>query len=276
MSHEETRDRIRGCIVGATLGDAVGGAFEFQDADFIRRHLGNDWIDDMYPYADLAPAPHYMWRENAPAGTGTDDTRYNHIFIEAVLEHGNDITSSHLARAIIQRYRTPENFYPTAPELARENYGDWHGVCCGHLGKESELHPGVPPEVLANTGLRMDFPTLVGMLMLASVGLLHIGDPEAAYRHAYLLDFMDIGYAREAVGILAAIISMLAAGNDIRGTIDQAIRLNPFNLCGLFSGPTMLENLPRAKTLARGSKDDEDLVRNLAHAFAERHPLDPV
>jgi ADP-ribosylglycohydrolase len=78
------------------------------------------------------------------------------------------------------------------------------------------------------------------------------------------------------VGILAAIISMLAAGEDIRAAIDRAIRLNPFNLCGLFSGPTMLENLPRAKTLARGSKDDEDLVRNLAHAFAERHPLDPV
>ncbi|UCD58269.1 MAG: ADP-ribosylglycohydrolase family protein [Candidatus Hydrogenedentota bacterium] len=276
MSHEELRDRILGCVVGATIGDAIGGAFEFQDADFVRERIGTDWIDDMYPYKNVLPAPHYIWTMDAPAGTGTDDTRYNHIFIETVLRHGKGITSRDLAGALIERYDAREKYYPGAGEMAHRQFADWNGVCCGHLGRECPLHPGVPPEALANTGLRMDFPTLVGMLMLASAGMLHVGDPEQAYRHAYLLDFMDIGYAREAVGLFAALVSVLSGGKELRPAIDEAIRLNPFELGGTFGGPTMIENLPRAKTLARGSKDDRDLVQNLAHAFASRHPLDPV
>jgi len=276
MSNDDVRDRILGCVVGATIGDAIGGAFEFQDADFIKQRIGKDWIDDMYPYKNVAPAPHYMWKQDAPAGTGTDDTRYNHIFIEAALAHGRNITSRDFAQAIIERYENPEKFYPKAAEMARENFADWNGVCCGHLGIESALHPGVPPEVLANTSLTMDFPTLVGMLMLASAGLLHIGEPEEAYRHAYLLDFMDIGYAREAVAMFAGAVSMLAAGMELRTAVNNAMQLNPFNFGGLFGGPTMVENVPRAKTLTRGSKDDHDLVQNLAHAFAGKHVFDPV
>lgn len=275
-SYQELRDRIAGCIVGATIGDSIGGAFEFQDADFIRRRIGSDWIDDMYPYEDVSPNPHYIWTGDAPAGTGTDDTRYNHTFIESVLRQGRGITSRDLAMAIIERHDVPENFYPHTTEMARENFADWNGVCHGHLAKESPLHPGVPPEVLANTGLRMDFPTLVGMLMLASSGLLHIENPEEAYRHAYLLDFMDIGYAREAVGLFAAIVSSLAAGEELYPALDSATRLNPFDLGGIFGGPTMIENLPRAKTISRGSADDRDLVLNLARAFAGRHVFDPV
>jgi ADP-ribosylglycohydrolase len=276
MSYEEIRDRTLGCIAGATIGDAIGGAFEFQVADFIMERIGADWIDDMYSYEDVEPGPHFIWQKDAPAGTGTDDTRYNHAFIETVLRHGVGITSRDLATALIDRYEAAEKYYPDTPEMARGNFADWSGVCHGHLGRESPLHPGVPPQVLANTGLRMDFPTLVGMLMLASAGLLHIGDPEQAYRHAYLLDFMDIGYAREAVGLFAAIVSSLTAGKELRAALDEAIRLNPFDLGGIFGGPSMVENLPRAKTLARASKDDRDLVQNLAGAFAMRHPFDPV
>ncbi|GAB4349205.1 MAG: hypothetical protein Kow0099_32150 [Candidatus Abyssubacteria bacterium] len=276
MSRSLLHDRVAGCVVGASIGDSVGGAFEFRDAEFIMERIGSDWIDDLYPYRGIEPDPHGIWVPDPPAGTGTDDTRYDHIFIETVLKKGRRIASKDLAEAYIERYHHPETFYPSKHEMARRQFADWHGVCCGHLGRECPLHPGVPPEVLANTGLRMDFPTLVGMLALASAGLLHIGDAEEAYRHAYLLDFMDIGYAREAVGIFAAIVSLLVAGEELKSALRRGIEMNPFNLGGPFGGPTMLENLPRALSLSRTSTDDRELVRNLASAFAGRHVFDPV
>ncbi|MBI4832872.1 MAG: hypothetical protein HY801_15230 [Candidatus Lindowbacteria bacterium] len=46
MPREKARDRILGCVVGASIGDAIGGAFEFQDADFISGRIGSNWIDD--------------------------------------------------------------------------------------------------------------------------------------------------------------------------------------------------------------------------------------
>ncbi len=276
MSRNTLRDRIAGCVVGASIGDSLGGAFEFRDADFIMERIGSDWIDELYPYRGIEPDPHGIWVADPPAGTGTDDTRYNHIFIETVLKKGREIASRDLAEAYIERYDHPEKFYPNGYEMARKQFADWQGVCCGHLGRECALHPGVPPEVLVNTGLRMDFPTLVGMLALASAGLLHIGDADEAYRHAYLLDFMDIGYAREAVGIFAAIVSLLAGGEELKPALRRAIELNPFGLGGLFGGPTMVENLPRALSISRTSINDRDLVRNLASAFAGRHVFDPV
>ncbi|MBI5116329.1 ADP-ribosylglycohydrolase family protein [Candidatus Poribacteria bacterium] len=276
MDKEEAHDRILGCVVGASIGDSIGGAFEFQDADFITQRIGSDWIDDMYPYEGIEPNPHGIWTIDPPAGTGTDDTRYNHIFIETATRKGKSINSRDLAEAFVERHAAPEKYYRCGGELARRQFADWHGVCCGHLGRECPLHPNVPPEALANTGLRMDFPTLVGMLVLASAGLLHVGEPERAYRHAYVLDFMDIGYAREAVAIFAALVSMLAAGAELGPAVEQAVQMNPFGLGGLFGGPTMVENLPRAAMLARNSSGDRELVMNLSHAFASSHPFDPV
>jgi ADP-ribosylglycohydrolase len=276
MADDRIHDRILGCVVGASIGDAIGGAFEFQDADFITQRIGSDWIDDMYPYEGIEPGPHGIWVNDAPVGTGTDDTRYNHVFIETALRKGKQVNSRDLAQAFIERHDSVEKHYPIGRELARRQFADWHGVCCGHLGIECPLCPGVPPDVLANTGLRMDFPTLVGMLVLASSGLLHVGNPEEAYRHAYLLDFMDIGYAREAVAIFAALVSMLAAGRELRPAIREAIQMNPFGLGGLFGGPTIVESLPRAVALAESSRDDRELVLNLSHAFSGRHPFDPV
>ena len=91
-------DRILGCIVGATIGDAIGGAFEMATAEDLQERLGTDWIDDMYDYPAGAIGAYGVWSNNSPAGTGTDDTRMNHIFIEAVIENRGVINSRLLAR----------------------------------------------------------------------------------------------------------------------------------------------------------------------------------
>ena len=58
--------------------------------------------------------------------------------------------------------------------------------------------------MLATRSIGLNYPTLAGLLVLPSAGLLFPGDPEGAYRAAYEADFFAVGYAREATALLAA------------------------------------------------------------------------
>lgn len=37
---DKLADKVMGCIVGATIGDAIGAVFEFRPKDFVRKYLG--------------------------------------------------------------------------------------------------------------------------------------------------------------------------------------------------------------------------------------------
>jgi len=48
--------RVRGCILGAALGDAIGGPFEFGPLE--RAPQPGGWIDGLYPYLEtIGPYP---------------------------------------------------------------------------------------------------------------------------------------------------------------------------------------------------------------------------
>jgi ADP-ribosylglycohydrolase len=73
---------MRGCVLGAALGDAIGGPFEFGPLERVPEIVGDTWIDGLYPYPGTT-GPHGVWPVPAdvdaapPAGTGTEDTRYD-------------------------------------------------------------------------------------------------------------------------------------------------------------------------------------------------------
>jgi hypothetical protein len=56
---------------------------------------------------------------------------------------------------------------------------------------------------------------LSGLIAWTWAWLLFSGRPEAAYEVAFRADFYDIGYAREAVALLAAVVSVGVVGNGL-------------------------------------------------------------
>ena len=132
MRRAELEDRILGCVVGASIADAMGGAFEASPAEYLLKRTGKDWIDDLYDYAGKGFGAFGVWSKNCLAGTGTDDTRMNHIFIEAVTENEGEINAQRLAMEYVRRYLHPERYYPKrVADMARGHLVDFYGVSCG-------------------------------------------------------------------------------------------------------------------------------------------------
>jgi hypothetical protein len=92
----DLESRVRGCVLGAALGDAVGGPFEFGPVQRAAARTASPWIDGLCPY-EIAPSLHGVWGAQPPAGTGTDDTRYNWLFLELAVELGRMPTGRDLA-----------------------------------------------------------------------------------------------------------------------------------------------------------------------------------
>jgi poly(ADP-ribose) glycohydrolase ARH3 len=88
LSDSALQDRVRGCLLGLAIGDALGGKFEAQDATAIRARFPTveSLID--YPQEEI-------WY--------TDDTQMAIGVAETLIEHGQ-IIEEHLCRAFVANY----------------------------------------------------------------------------------------------------------------------------------------------------------------------------
>ncbi len=268
---EELRSRILGCMVGNTIGDAFGGVVEFRSAQEVERIAGKPWIDEFLPYpSDCGTHPVGVWEPAPPRGTGTDDTRNNQLFAECVIRNSGLVNSQFLAMEYIQRYREPEAFYPKHHDLARKHYRWMYERSCAHLGMQ-ELPSRRPPWAAA---AGHGFPMLIGLISLAFAGLLYRGEPERAYVKAFELSFLDIGYARDATAMMAAMVSA-ALGGQVTGRdmVRIGLETDPFDFG---KSRVMVEHVERFLKLAEESPDDRSLIDALAVEVAPRHPYDPV
>ena len=284
------QSRIRGSVLAQAWGDALGAPFEFAPPDAVKKSTGEQWLERLHPFAGKK-GPHGMWADQAPAGTGTDDTRYNYLFIELAVELGRMPMAREVARRLLDVYERPGDFFPGSAELAREQFELWEGVSRGCLGEESPRYRGVPPSVLATRSIGLNYPTLAGLLVLPSAGLLFPGDPEGAYRAAYEADFFAVGYAREATALLAAAQSAALADMSPPALVDAVLALDPLCLGGYFGDAFIRQKLPPLLARAAGKRAAElaeflswdlrhfsvfDPFRALAIAFAAllSHPGD--
>jgi ADP-ribosylglycohydrolase len=286
---DRERKKFLGCVIGDAVGDATGAAFEFLNDEQIARHpRATHWVDDMLPALGRDPSPLGLWRHDPPLGTGTDDTRMSEIFARAVARHGVHVNSRLLAAEYVDRYLNRDEYYPGYHELAIGQLTYLFVAACGHLDMACPVHPDLPPVALRSgaggfnlPGFRLPLsfgdllhPTLIPMLMLPTAGLLHPGDPEAAYVHAFELAYTGVGYARDATALLAA---MVAAGLDgtlsPRAAIRRALAVDPFKLG---ADRTMVQYLDRFLRSAEEAGSDRELVNALARALRARSPFDPV
>ncbi|HJN18527.1 MAG TPA: ADP-ribosylglycohydrolase family protein, partial [Armatimonadota bacterium] len=190
-------------------------------------------------------------------------------------ELGRLPSESDLAERFLQLIDHPESAFPLGPDFARSWLGLWEAPSRGVLGQASEHYPGVPPSVLRDRSLGLNFPTLIGLITLTTAGVLFPGDPEQAYRATYETNFLDIGYAKEAVSLLCAAIAAAITSDSPAGAVREAIALDPYSLGGPFGGPLMREKLPGLIDRVPLGVPDEVLAEHLSRALDGMHPFDP-
>ena len=165
---QESRSRIRGCVLGMVLGDAIGGPFEFGPLGRVPAITGGDWIDGLYPYPTGMGSPHGVWRppgsNQTPAGTGTDDTRLNWLFLELACDLGRMPGARDVARRYLELYKAPEHAFPGHAEMTHLEFEHWEPVCRGYLGQSSKVFPDLPPDVLLARALGLNYPILSGLI----------------------------------------------------------------------------------------------------------------
>ncbi len=267
----ELPDRVRGCLVGGAVGDAFGGPIEMRSAEELNEFAGTDWVDQLLPYRDdHGVHPLGVWQEGPPRGTGTDDTRNNQMFVECAVRTGGVVNSQLLAIEYVQRYLEREKFYPEHADLAERHLRGRYHHALAYLGAE-QLPDGTPGWVARARGNA--FPALAGLISLAPAGLLHPGDPEAAYRRAFELAYCDLGYARDATAMLAAMVSTALGSDDACEVVEAGLRTDPF---GYGKRRIMARRIRRFLEIAEGAGSDRELIEGLSPEVSGLHLFDPV
>ncbi|MCJ7751645.1 MAG: ADP-ribosylglycohydrolase family protein, partial [Armatimonadetes bacterium] len=268
--------RILGCMLGNAIGDAFGGAVEFKSAQQIRDLTGGTWVDEFLPYPqDHGTHPLGIWLAAAPRGTGTDDTRNNHLLVDCVVRNGGFVNSQLLAMEYIERYRERAGLRPEYQDLAEQHYRWGFERACVHLGMR-DFPPGV--QAAAAYAQANRFPTLMGLISLAFAGLLYAGDPEKAYLKAIELNFQDMGYALDATGMMAAMVSAaLGGGLGGRELVRVGLETDPLGFGRPEAGHrTLVDRLAELLRIAEAAESEQSLIDALARAVGPLHPYDPV
>lgn len=192
-------DRVLGVLYGAACGDALGGPVEGLHHRALADRYGA--VDRMLPY-DKPPAEHAQFA-NAP-GSVTDDTRLHLITCEAVLARGTGVRGGDLAIAIDawrDEHREP---------LERAFIEEYHYAALVGPGKAPWGGHATNGAIMSNH----------------VVGVLHAGDPAAAFRTALDLAYLSDGYGREAAAIHAAIVAgAFVPGARVRDLVEEALRI---------------------------------------------------
>ena len=245
------RDRIAGMLVGSMIGDAAGGPVEFRDPAELAEWLpaARGWPADdrltpkriaqlersfrLLPYAELRPepAPYAQWTANAEPGTVTDDTRHKIPLFDALgnarAADGFPISQRDLARAYAD--------FPKSPRIRKRTH--YHALCAEGfheyilaarwvLGERDPRRASPPARLWGGVA------TNAGQMALLPLAGARAGDPDAAYRAAFSLGFMDNGPAKDINAALVAGLAAALAGRsdpDAWPAIEQAMTsVDPF------------------------------------------------
>jgi ADP-ribosylglycohydrolase len=113
----------------------------------------------------------------------------------------------------------------------------------------------------------------MGLISLAPAGLLFCGEPEKAYRKAYELDFIDVGFAKDATAIMAAMISEALGGKkNAKEIVRLGLSLYPM---GYGKNRPMVKSLRKFIRIADQATSDQDLIQRLAAEVKNMGVFDP-
>lgn len=228
--------RVRGCLLGGALGDALGAAIEFESLDEIRERHGPDGLQGL--------APAYGRR-----GAITDDTQMTMFTAEGLIRafvRSKSRGSGHPAAVVHHAYRRWLHTQGVAwRNAAQQRFGRDGAEPDGWLIQERFLHsrraPGntclaaLSAKVALGQPAENDSKGCGGVMRVAPVGLLpHSGNAgdattlEGAFRLGEEIAALTHGHptGQLASGFLAATIHALVHGDrPLEPALDAATRI---------------------------------------------------
>ncbi|TDC51743.1 ADP-ribosylglycohydrolase family protein [Jiangella ureilytica] len=220
MTSDALIDTAVGCLTGAAVGDALGGATEGWSPRQIRDRWGG-WVEG------IVPPYHEDWRTARPIapyhkGDGhiTDDTLMTHLVVEVYEQAQAHLTAYDVAERLVplmigRKVWIPELEAEALP-LQRVFLAEKFMALRLHWGHADPREAGVGNAV--NCGAAM---------YIAPVGIVNAADPDAAYAEAVdVAGAHQSSYGREAAGVMAACVAAAAApGATVDDVLAAALRL---------------------------------------------------
>ncbi|WP_374105010.1 ADP-ribosylglycohydrolase family protein [Streptomyces sp. RT42] len=199
-------ERITGALVGAAVGDALGGPVEgYSPEQILERHGGR-------VHGIVGPWNGDAWRTARPLapyhkgdGHVTDDTLMTHALVrvyETVRDHLDAYAvAEHLVPDLMTRTRWIPELEAEALPLQR--------VFLAEKWLAARLHYGHVDPREAGTG---NIVNCGAAMYMAPVGLVNAANPAAAYAEALdVAGAHQSSYGREAAGVLAAAVAAACA-----------------------------------------------------------------
>ena len=203
-------DRARGCLVGAAVGDALGGATEGRSAEAIVAHYGGH-VTGVVQSMTQALGDRPLAPFHKGDGHVTDDTLLTHALVRVY-----ELKRDHLDAYDVERLLVPELIGQQVwiPELGRDELlvqrlflAEKWLVLRLHYGHVDPREAGVGN--IVNCGAAM---------YAAPIGIANAGSAYGAYREAVdVAGAHQSSYGREAAGVFAAAVAGGAeTGGDAR------------------------------------------------------------
>jgi ADP-ribosylglycohydrolase len=209
-----------GTLLGAAVGDALGGATEGWLPEQIIARYGGPVTGIVPPYFD-------NWRDARPIapyhkgdGHVTDDTLMTHALVEVYDKRRDHLDTYAIAEDLVPLLIADRRWIPEleadALLLQRIFLAEKYMVARIHYGHVDPREAGVGN--IVNCGAAM---------YVAPVGIANAGDPDGAYAEAIdIAGAHQSSYGREAAGVFAAAVAAAAApGADAASVVDACLRL---------------------------------------------------
>lgn len=214
------RNRMTGVILGAAVGDALGGPVEgYSPEQIIERHGGpvtgivGPWFED---WANSRPMSPYHKGD----GNVTDDTLMTHALVDVYTRLRRHLTAFDLVDSFAPILMHEPRWIPELEKetvlLNRIFLAEKWIVAKGFYGHADPREAGTGN--IVNCGAAM---------YVAPVGVVNAGDPDAAYVEAIdLTGAHQSSYGREAAGVFAAAVAAsLADDATAESVVDAALRV---------------------------------------------------
>jgi ADP-ribosylglycohydrolase len=213
-------DRAVGCLAGAAVGDALGGATEGWEAHEIQAQYGGPvtGIVESIRRARKIERPFSPFHKGD--GHVTDDTLMTRVLVRAY-----DVKRDHLDAYDVERLLLPEivDKKTWIPELGREDLL-YHRLFLAEKWLVLKLRYGHADPRDAGVG---NIVNCGAAMYIAPVGIANAGDPDGAYVEALdLTSAHQSSYGREAAGVLAACVAEAVRPDaTAAGVVETALRL---------------------------------------------------